>query len=196
MENINFNFIVSGTDFQEIKFLSHILYLSLLNENYNASIAIKSSSNISNYNLSFSLIKIGKINSAACVKNINALVSLDYQSVMNYLEFFDNNTIVLVNYSKFNICNYFLADNDSVDINIKQKTDNLFKIPVEKVVDIDLMGKNKVSPNISLLGALSAKSGVIDLNNITSVLASMAKNDTEKKNYINALIAGYDFVNS
>ncbi|MHB1664555.1 MAG: 2-oxoacid:acceptor oxidoreductase family protein [bacterium] len=196
MENINFNFIVNGTDFQEIKFLSHILYLSLLNENYNASIAIKSSSNISNYNLSFSLIKIGKINSAACVKNINALVSLDYQSVMNYLEFFDNSTIVLVNYSKFNICNYFLADNDSVDSNIKQKTDNLFKIPVEKIVDIDLMGKNKVSPNISLLGALSAKSGVIDLNNITSVLASMAKNDTEKKNYINALIAGYDFVNS
>ncbi|MHB1680341.1 MAG: 2-oxoacid:acceptor oxidoreductase family protein [bacterium] len=196
MENINFNFVVNGADFQEIKFLSRVLYLSLLNENYNTSISIKSLSNISNYNLSFSLIKIGKINSAACVKNINALVSLDYQSVMNYLEFFDNSTIVLVNYSKFNICNYFLADNDSVDSNIKQKTDNLLKIPVEKIVDIDLMGKNKVSPNISLLGALSAKSGVIDLNNITSVLASISKNDTEKKNYINALIAGYDFVNS
>jgi hypothetical protein len=196
MENINFNFIVNGADFQEIKFLSQILYLSLLNENYNVSVAIKSLSNISNYNLSFSLIKIGKINSPACVKNINALVSLDYQSVMNYLEFFDNSTIVLVNYSKFNICNYFLADNDSIDRSIKQKTDNLLKIPVEKIVNIDLMGKNKVSPNISLLGALSAKSGVIDLNNITSVLASMAKNDAEKKNYINALIAGYDFVNS
>lgn len=196
MENINFNFIVIGADFQEIKFLSQILYLSLLNENYNVSIAIKPLSNISNYNLSFSLIKIGKINSPACVKNINALVSLDFQSVMNYLEFFDNNTIVLVNYSKFNICNYFLADNDSIDRSIKQKTDNLFKIPVEKIVNIDLMGKNKVSPNISLLGALSAKSGVIDLNNITSVLASISKNDAEKKNYINALIAGYDFVNS
>ncbi|MCL5673220.1 MAG: 2-oxoacid:acceptor oxidoreductase family protein [Deltaproteobacteria bacterium] len=196
MENINFNFIVNGTDFQEIKFLSQILYLSLLNENYTASISIKSLSNISNYNLSFSLIKIGKIDSVACVKHINALVSLDYQSVMNYLEFFDNSTIVLVNYSKFNICNYFLADNDSVDNNIKQKTGHLLKIPVEKIVNIDLMGKNKVSPNISLLGALSAKSGVIDLDNITSVLASISKNDTEKKNYINTLIAGYDFVNS
>ncbi len=196
MENINFNFVVNGADFQEIKFLSQVLYLSLLNESYNASISIKSLSNISNYNLSFSLIKIGKINSATCVKNINALISLDYQSVMNYLEFFDNSTIVLVNYSKFNICNYFLADNDIVDSNIKQKTGNLFKFPVEKIVDIDSMGKNKVSPNISLLGALSAKSEVIDLNNITSVLASISKNDAEKKNYINALIAGYDFVNS
>ncbi len=196
MENINFNFVINGADIQEIKFLSQILYLSLLNENYNASISIKSLSNISNYNFSFSLIKIGNIHSAACARNIDALISLDYQSVMNYLEFFNNSTIVLVNYSKFNICNYFLSDNDNVEKNIKQKTANLLKIPVEKIANIDLMGKNKVSPNVSLLGALSAKSGVIDLNNITSALASMAKNDAEKKNYINALIAGYDFANS
>ncbi|RZD16261.1 MAG: hypothetical protein EVJ46_04290 [Candidatus Acididesulfobacter guangdongensis] len=196
MENINFNFVINGADIEEIKFLSQILYLSLLNENYNTSIAIKSLSNISNYNFSSSLIKIGSVRSAVCAKNINALVSLDYQSAMNYLEFFDSSTIVLVNYSKFNICNYFLSDNDNVDKNIKQKTANLLKIPVEKIANTDLMGKNKVSPNISLLGALSAKSGIIDLNNITSVLASMAKNDAEKKNYINTLIAGYDFANS
>ncbi len=196
MENINFNFVINGADIEEIKLLSQILYLSLLNENYSTSIAIKSSSNISNYNFSFSLIKIGNTRSAVCAKNINALVSLDYQSVMNYLEFFDDSTVILVNYSKFNICNYFLSDNDTIDNNIKQKTTNLLKIPVEKIANIDLMGKNKVSPNISLLGALSAKSGIIDLNNITSVLASMAKNDAEKKNYINTLIAGYDFANS
>jgi Pyruvate/2-oxoacid:ferredoxin oxidoreductase gamma subunit len=196
MENINFNFVINGADIEEIKFLSQILYLSLLNENYNTSIAIKSLSNISNYNFASSLIKIGSTRSAVCAKNINALVSLDYQSIVNYLDFFDSSTIVLVNYSKFNICNYFLSDNDNVDKNIKQKTANLLKIPVEKIANIDLMGKNKVSPNISLLGALSAKSGIIDLNNITSVLASMAKNDAEKKNYINALIAGYDFANS
>ncbi|MCL4321772.1 MAG: hypothetical protein M0016_02035 [Deltaproteobacteria bacterium] len=194
MENINYSLILNGADFKEIKNLSKLIYTALKKENFNASLLIKPLSNISNYSLAYSLIKIGQFKPTSCSLNINAIISLDFQSTLNYLPFINKGTLVFSNYSTFNVCSYFLADNDLVTGRLREKTDNIYKIPVEKIIDLEIMGKNKVSPYITLIGAFIAKSGLLDIDSVCLEIALFSKNDAEKKNGIKAILAGYDYV--
>lgn len=194
MENINYSLILNGADFKEIKNLSKFIYISLKKENFNTSLLIKPLSNISNYSLTYSLIKIGQFKSVSCSLNINAVISLDYQSVLNYLPFINKDTLVFSGYSTFNVCNYFLADNNLVTNKLREKTDNIYKIPVEKIINLEMMGENKVSPYIALIGAFIAKSGLLDIDSVCREIALFSKNDAEKKNSIKTILAGYDYV--
>ncbi|MCL5892934.1 MAG: hypothetical protein M1412_07230 [Deltaproteobacteria bacterium] len=194
MENINYSLLLNGADFKEIKNLSKFIYIALKKENFNASLLIKPLSNISNYSLAYSLIKIGQFKSESCSLNINAIISLDFQSTLNYLPFINKDTLVFSNYSTFNVCNYLLADNNLVTGKLREKTDNIYKIPVEKIIDSEIMGKNKISPYIALIGAFIAKSGLLDIDSVCLEIALFSKNDAEKKNSIKAILAGYDYV--
>ncbi len=195
MDSISYNIILNGADFQEIKYLGRILYFSSKKEKYSISLMLKPVSNISNYNLTTALIKIGKFANTNCSNNaINAIISMDYQSTVNYLPYCNAGTLIVADYSKFNACNYFLADNNSVDKKIREKTENIFKIPVDKIINIDIIRGDKGSPYIALIGAMTAQSDLFDLDSIASIIADMSKNELEKKNGIKALIAGYDFM--
>jgi Pyruvate/2-oxoacid:ferredoxin oxidoreductase gamma subunit len=194
MENINYNLILSGADFKEIMYLSKFIYFSLKNENFNVSLLIKPASNISNYSLSYAVIKVGKFESISCLQNIDALISLDYQSTLNYLPFMNKNTLVLSDYSAFNVCDYWLTDNDAVSNKLNEKTVNVYKIPLKNIIDMDAMGKNKVSAYIALIGAFIAKSNILDLDSVFRQTALFSKNDAEKKNAIQAILKGYDYV--
>ncbi|MDA8159094.1 MAG: hypothetical protein M0034_07930 [Deltaproteobacteria bacterium] len=194
MENINYNLILNGADFKEIKYLSKFIYFSLKSENFNVSLLIKPVSNISNYALTYAVIKVGKFESISCLQNIDAVISLDYQSTLNYLPFINNNTLVLSDYSAFNVCDYWLTDNDAVSHKLNEKTGNIYKIPVKNIIDMDAMGKNKVSAYNSLIGAFIAKSNLLDLDSVFRQTALFSKNDAEKKNTIQAILKGYDYV--
>ncbi len=194
MENIDYNLILNGFDFKEIKYLSKLIYFSLKNENFNASLLIKPASNISNYSLTYAAIKVGKFESAGCLKNIDAIISLDYQSILNYIPFINKNTVIFSDYSYFNVCDYFLADNETVSKKLNEKTANIYKIPLKNIIDLESMGKNKVSPYIALLGAFTAKSGLLDVDSVCRQTAMFSKNDAEKKNLIQAILKGYDYI--
>ncbi len=194
MENINYNIIINGADFKEIKYLSKFIYFSLKNENFNASLLIKPSSNISNYSMAYAIIKVGKFESISCLQNIDAIISLDYQSILNYLPFIGKNTLIFSDYSAFNVCDYWLADNDTVTGRLKEKTENIFKIPLKDIIDTDGMGKNKVSAYIALIGAFISRSNLLELDSILRQAASFSKNDFDKKNAIHAILKGYDYV--
>ncbi len=194
MENINYNLILSGADFKEIKNLSKFIHISLKKENFNVSLLIKPLSNISNYNLTYSLIKVGQFKSISCSLNVDAIISLDYQSVLNYLPFINKDTLIFTSYSTFNVCNYFLADNNFITGKLMEKTNNIYKIPVEQIINLEIMGKNKVSPYIALIGAFIAKSGLLDVDLVCREIALFLKNDAEKKNSIKTILAGYDYV--
>ncbi len=194
MKNINYSLILNGSDFKEIKTLSQLIYLALKKENFNVSLSIKPLSNISNYSPTHSIIRVGQFKSTSCSPYIDAIISLDFHSLLNYLPFINKDTLIFSNYSAFNVCNYFLADNDMVTEKLREKTDNIYKIPVEKVINTEMMGKNKVSPYIALIGAFIAKSELLDTNLVCGELASLSKNDAENKNSIKAILAGYDYV--
>ncbi len=194
MENINYNLILNGADFKEIKYLSKFIYFSLKNENFNVSLLIKPASNISNYSLTYAVIRVGKFESISCLQKIDAIISLDYQSTLNYLPFINKNTIVLSDYSAFNVCDYWLVDNEAVSSRLNEKTANVYKIPIKNVIDMDAMGKNKVSAYIALIGAFIAKSNLLDLDSVCSQTALFFKNDAEKKNAIQTILKGYDYV--
>jgi|GEM_PF-2703303 len=194
MENINYNLILNGSDFKEIKYLSKFLYFSLKSENFNVSLLIKPASNISNYSLTYAVIKVGKFESISCLQNIDAVISLDYQSTLNYLPYINENTLVISDYSAFNVCDYWLTNNDEVSEKLNEKTANIYKIPVKNIIDTDAMGKNKVSAYNSLIGAFIAKSNLIDLDSVFRQTALFSKNDAEKKNVIQAVLKGYDYV--
>lgn len=155
---------------------------------------IKPLSNISNYSLTYSLIKVGQFRSVSCSSNINAIISLDHQSLLNYLPVINKNTLVFSSYSTFNVCSYFLAGNDLVTDKLKDKTKNMYKIPVDDIVNMDMMGKNKISPYIALIGAFIAKSGLLDIDLVCREIASLSKNDAGKKNSIKTILSGYDYV--
>lgn len=194
MENINYNLIICGPDFISVKYLSRFIYFSLKNENYDTSLLIKPSSNISNYNLSYSIIKVGKFESLSCLNNINAILSLDYQAILNFLPFIGADTLIISDYSTFNACEYFLTDNETVSKKLYEKTNNIFKIPVNSLVDLESMGKNRVNPYITLIGAFVAKSGLMDIDSVCGETAAFSRNDAEKKNSIQAILKGYDCV--
>lgn len=194
MENINYNLIISGPDFKSVKYLSRFVYFSLKNENYETSILLTPSSNISNYSLSYSAIKVGKSESLSCLGNINAILSLDYQSILNFLPFIDADTLIISDYSVFNACEYYLSDNETVTERLSEKTKNVFKIPINSLIDLESMGKNKVSPYIALVGAFVAKSGLMDIDSVCGETSAFSRNDSEKKNSIYAILKGYDFV--
>jgi hypothetical protein len=59
---------------------------------------------------------------------------------------------------------------------------------------MDAMGKNKVSAYNSLIGAFIAKSNLLDLDSVFRQTALFSKNDAEKKNTIQAILKGYDYV--
>lgn len=193
MKNINYSLVLNGSDFKEIKTLSKLIYLSLKKENFNTSLSIKPLSNISNYSPTHSIIRVGQFKSISCSTYIDAIISLDFHSLLNYLPFINKDTLIFSSYSTFNICNYLLADNDTVTSKLREKTEHIYKIPVEKVIDSERMGKNKVSPYIALIGAFIAKSDLLDTNLVCSEIASLSKNDAEKKNNIKTILAGYDY---
>ncbi|MHB1697069.1 MAG: hypothetical protein ACYCSQ_03045 [bacterium] len=193
MENINYNLILNGADFKEIIYLSKLIYFSLKNENFNTSLLIKPASNISNYSLTFAAIKVGKFESISCLQNIDAVISLDYQSTLNYFPFINKNTLIFSNYSAFNVCDYFLADNDTVSKKLNEKTSNIYKIPLGDIIDLEIMGKNRVSPYIALIGAFIAKSNLLDIDSVCRETALFSRNDAEKKNIIQAILKGYDY---
>ncbi len=194
MENINYNLILNGADFKEIKYLSKFIYSSLKSENFNVSLLIKSASNISNYSLTYSVIKVGKFESLSCMQNIDAIISLDYQSTLNFLPYINKNTLILSDYSAFNVCDYWLTDNDTVSSKLNEKTANVYKIPLKNIIDMDAMGKNKVSAYIGLVGAFIAKSNLLDVDSVCRQTALFSKNDAEKKNAIQVILKGYDYV--
>ncbi|MHB8232121.1 MAG: hypothetical protein ACYDDB_04390 [bacterium] len=194
MENINYNLILNGADFKEIIYLSKFIYFSLKNENFNTSLLINPASNISNYSLTYAVIKVGKFESMSCLQNIDAVISLDYQSTLNYLPFINKNTLIFSDYSAFNVCDYFLTDNDTVSKRLNEKTANIYKIPIRDIMDLEIMGKNKVSPYIALIGAFIAKSNLLDIGSVCRETALFSKNDAEKKNAIQAILKGYDYV--
>jgi hypothetical protein len=194
MENINYSLIISGGDFKEIKYLSRFIYFSLKNESFNVSLLIKPASNISNYSMTYAVIKIGNFASLSCLQNLDAIISLDYQSTLNYLPFINENTLVISDYSAFNVCDYWLCDNDSVSDRLSKKTSSIYKIPLRNIIDMDAMGKNKVSSYIALVGAFIAKSNLIDLDSVFRQTASFSRNDAEKKNAIQTILKGYDYV--
>lgn len=194
MENINYNLILNGADFKEIIYLSKFIYFSLKNENFNTSLLIKPASNISNYSLAYAVIKVGKFKSISCLQNIDAIISLDYQSTLNYLPFINKNTLIFSDYSAFNVCDYFLVDNGTVSKQLTEKTANIYKIPLRDIIDLEIMGKNRVSPYIALIGAFIAKSNLLDIDFVCNETALFSKNDAEKKNVIQTIFKGYDYV--
>ncbi|MFW0884580.1 hypothetical protein ACMCNP_05990 [Candidatus Acidulodesulfobacterium sp. H_13] len=193
MENINYSLILNGADFKEIKYLSKFIYFSLKNENFDTSLTIKPTSNISNYSLTYAVIKVGKLESTSCLQNINAIISLDYQSILNYIPFINKDTLIFTDYSTFNVCDYFLTDNDIVTQKIGEKTKNIYKIPLREIVDLEAMGKNRVSSYIALIGAFIAKSGLLDVDSVCKEAVLFSKNDAEKKNIIQVILKGYDY---
>ncbi len=195
MENINYSLVLIGNDFKEIKHLSKLLYISLKAEGFDASLLIKPMSNISNFSLTHSLIKVGKYNSFSCSYDINAIISLDFQSILNFIHLIGRETLIISNYSSFNACNFFLADNESVYEKLKGKTDYIYRIPASNLVEQETMGKERVSPFISLIGAFAAKGGILDIGSICGQAALFSRNDREKENNIKALLAGYDYLN-
>lgn len=193
MENIDYCLIINGNDFKEIKNLSKLLYFSLKQEKFNVSLLIKNASNISNFSAAEALIKVGGFTSLSCSYNINAIITLDFQSLLNYIPYINKNTIILSDFSSFNACNYFLADNKTVNEKLLEKTENIYKIPTEELANIDGMGKAKTTPYGVLVGAFIAKSGLIDIDSICGGIAALSKNDQEKENSIKTLLAGYDY---
>ncbi len=194
MENINYNLILNGADFKEITYLSKFLYHALKNENFNVSLLIKPVSNISNYSITYAVIKIGKFESISCVRNIDAIISLDFQSLLNYLPFINKNTLLLSDYSAFNVCDFWLTDNETTFKRLNEKTGNIYKIPLKDIIDQDSMGKNRVSSYIALIGAFISKSNLLDLDSVLRQTDSFSENDAGKKNMIQAILKGYDYV--
>lgn len=195
MENINYNLLINGNDFKEIKEFGGLMLGTLKKEGFDTSISIKPSSNISNFSGSLSLIKIGKFYSTSCSKDINAIISFDYQSILNLVKYINGNSLIFSDYSSFNACNYFLAENEMIYSKIKEKSANIFHVPVDKIVDLESMGKSRISPYISMMGAFIAKSEIIDIGTACDYLATISSNDEEKENYVKTILAGYDFIN-
>ena len=194
MENINYNLILNGADFKEINYLSKFLYYSLKNENFNVSLLIKPASNISNYSMTYAVIKVGKFESISCLNNIDAVISLDFQSLLNYYPYINRNTLLISDYSSFNTCDFWLTDNETTTEKLKEKTENIYKIPLKNIIDQDSMGKNRVSSYIALIGAFISKSSLLDLDSVLRQTALFSENDALKKNMIQTILKGYDYV--
>jgi hypothetical protein len=56
------------------------------------------------------------------------------------------------------------------------------------------MGKNRVSSYIALIGAFISKSSLLDLDSVLRQTALFSENDALKKNMIQTILKGYDYV--
>ncbi len=76
---------------------------------------------------------------------------------------------------------------------LKEKTENIYKIPLKNIVDQNLMGENKVSSYMALIGAFISKSNLLDLDSVLRQTAFFSENDFLKKNMIQTILKGYDY---
>jgi hypothetical protein len=101
---------------------------------------------------------------------------------------------LISDYSSFNTCDFWLTDNETTSQKLKEKTENIYKIPLKNIIDQDLMGKNRVSSYIALIGAFISKSSLLDLDSVLRQTALFSENDALKKNMIQTILKGYDYV--